>query len=144
MAWKQLPFYNVDYSVGPGRANQMGDVMLVQYFLREFYNHPDFRHEKPQGDMIIDGRFGPTTELWIRAFQSNAASRGRPIHVDGRVDPAVGGFRGGVTSGGKYYTIAHFNFAFRKRYQFKHDHLESAAGVPATLQAQLREGLGSA
>lgn len=138
MAYKHVPFYNLELAVGPGAPNQRADVMLVQYFLRELYAHPDFIADRPAGVMTIDGRFGPVTALWIDQFQKRLKKRGLSVLNDGRVDPARGELlfsKGSISS--ERYTIWHLNLSYRKRFQRSHDHLESDPRVPTELAATL-------
>ena len=138
MSYKHPPFYNVEQAVGPAAPNQRTDVMLVQFFLRELYNHPDLRPEKPAGDMVVDGVCGPVTVSWIGQYQKQLKKKGLSVVTDGRVDPAQGEliFSKGSISG-KRYTIWHMNVSYRKRFLRSHDHLESAPGVPAELAMAL-------
>src|SRR5262245_46382556 len=112
--------------------------MLVQFFLRELYNHPDLRREKPAGNMVVDGVCGPITLRWIDEYQKQLKRKGFSVVTDGRVDPARGElqFSKGSISG-KRYTIWHMNGSYRRRFQSLHDHLERAPGVPAELAAAL-------
>ena len=136
MAYKIPVTYNVDSAVGPNAPNQRGDVQLVQFLLREIYNHPTVRMHKPSGEMVVDGWFGPTTARWIVEFQKLVRSKGRPVLVDGRVDPYGEEEYSSISQ--TIYTIDHLNVTYRRRYRQRHDELENA-GLPAPLSAQLRD-----
>jgi hypothetical protein len=138
MAYKHIPFYNLDQTVGPGAPNQRSDVLLVQYFLRELFNHPDLRADKPPGDVPVDGLFGPVTAIWIGCYQKQLKAKGFSVVTDGRVDPARGELMfSKVAISHERYTIWHMNVSFRKRYPQAHDHLETAPGVPRDLAVAL-------
>ena len=127
MAYKHIPFYNLDQAVGPRAPNQRADVLLVQFFLRELFRQPDLLPDKPPGDLAVDGVFGPVTAQWISQYQKQLVRKGFGVQADNRVDPAQGelAFSKGSISH-KRYTIWHMNQSYRKRLQKSHDHLESA------------------
>jgi hypothetical protein len=138
MAYKHIPFYNLDQPVGLGAPNQRTDVLLVQFFLRELFDHPDLRADKPPGDIAVDGHFGPVTATWISCYQKQLKAKGFSVVTDGRVDPARGELmfsKGSISN--ERYTIWHMNISFRKRFQRAHDHLEAAPGVPPDLAVVL-------
>jgi hypothetical protein len=138
VAYKHIPFYNLDQAVGPGAPNQRTDVLLVQFFLRELFKQPDLLPDKPPGDLAVDGIFGPVTAQWINRYQKQLLRKGFSVQADGRVDPAQGelAFSKGSISH-KRYTIWHMNQSYRKRHQQSHNHLERAPGVPAELAMAL-------
>jgi hypothetical protein len=139
MAYKDPPLYNIDQAVGPGAPNRRTDVMLVQFFLREIYAHPDFVAVKPPGTMQVDGLFGSTTATWIDAWQKLLKTRGKPVIADGRVDPVSSDSWDARTgNGGKRYSFWHLNSSFRRRFLRRHDHLESDGAVPGELTIALR------
>jgi hypothetical protein len=108
--------YNVGMTVGPNRANLEEDVLLVQYFLKKVWARPgEFAPPfppPPEGDMLLDGKFGRITARWITAFQRTERSRGHPCAVDGRVDSAPPGGQNEFV----VYTIAHLNNDFLVTY----------------------------
>ena len=67
--------YVVDRAVGPGRANQRDDVLLVQFFLRVLGPRPvehtteSFLPPALQ-NLAIDGAFGTRTAEAIKVFQA--------------------------------------------------------------------------
>jgi len=139
MAYKDPPLYNIDQAVGPGASNQRTDVMLVQFFLRELYAHPDFVRSKPTGTMAVDGIFGSITATWINEWQKLLKKNGKPVIADGRVDPiSTDSWDARTGNGGKRYTLWHLNSSFRRRFLLRHDHLEADPGVPGELAAAMR------
>src|SRR5262245_38868920 len=92
-------FYNVTFSVGPGRdynwqdddgnwkhahrgaINRRDDVMLVQYFLKRIYQFTPGLIA-PEGIMTVDGFNGPITQRWIVAFQNDVKNAGLSILPD--------------------------------------------------------------
>ena len=75
--------YNVEQAVGPTGANGSGDVKLVQYMIRNIYGQKAL-------DLKVDGYIGPTTNGWIKRFQTDAKTAGNNVLVDGRIDRANG------------------------------------------------------
>lgn len=136
MAIKEPVFYNVDNAVGPGLANSKGDVQLVQFFLREIYSHSSVASEKPQGNMVVDGLFGPITAHWIVEFQKLVRKKGGDVHIDGRVDPAIGNRRAYSSISNTQYTIEHLNMTYRRRFMTRHDYLERSV-LPGPLAGEL-------
>ena len=140
----QLPvFYNVSAAVGAGAYNADDDVSLVQYFLIMIYSTKPLKTShntvlnwsRPQGDLQVDGVFGPITQNWILKFQRDALQLS-PIRVDGRVDRCLsqppGGFVGHVTSSisQTLYTICALNKLFIVNFPDLWDLLSS--GTPIT------------
>jgi len=137
MATKEIPFYNVDHAVGPHAANHRTDVMLVQFFLHEIYNHLSNIANKPNGDMTIDGTFGPITAHWIIQFQNDCKQHGLSVLVDGRVDQARGKQWSSSSISRTKYTIGHLNATYRRRYGAQHDYIEKNPKVPGELAMDL-------
>jgi hypothetical protein len=139
MATKQIPFYNVSHAVGPGAPNRTTDVELVQFFLREIYDHPSNVKKKPAGTMTVDGVAGPITFAWIRRFQEDVKRAGGSVLVDGRVDHARGRQFDSSSISRTGYTIAHMNMTYRRRYGTQHDYLDKHPRIPPALKAEIRE-----
>lgn len=78
--------YNVVHAVGTYCPNHRDDTMLVQYLLVRFYENIEPRTAVPKGNMTVDGKCGPTTKNWIRAFQYDLMVLNHSICADGRVD----------------------------------------------------------
>jgi len=140
MATKEIPFYNVDFAVGPNAINKRTDVMLVQFFLREIYNHPSLIATKPPGTMVVDGLCGPITSQWILHFQQDVKKHGKSVLIDGRVDHARGEQCTLSSISRTGYTIGHLNATYRKRYLAQHDYLERHPKIPGELAQDLAKG----
>ena len=89
-------YCNLTAGVGPKQPNRPDDVALVQYFLKSFYDDPEF---PLSGENIeVDGVYGPTTSRAIHAFQELAAKvlgksgQAEGLAEDGIVDRARGIF----------------------------------------------------
>jgi hypothetical protein len=142
MAIKWCPFYNVESAVGRYCPNQSQDVMLVQYFMRELGNHPDFTGMpgRPAKPCPVDGSYSEDTQAWINWFQQLLRSNALSVATDGRIDPARNPDANSTsTISHTRYTITHLNGSFRKRFHNKHDHLESDSSVPAVLRAKFKK-----
>jgi len=138
MATKEMPFYNVDDAVGPGCPNKRTDIMLVQFFLHEIYNHPSQKQNRPPGaDIEISGDFDATTAQWILHFQNQVKRIGRAIFADGRVDHAKGEQYTRSSISQTQYTITHLNISYARRFRPQHNHLEKHPRVPGELKADL-------
>ena len=129
-------FYNVHRAVGPGRPNQHEDVLLVQYFLKSIYDHPNATNpplHPPFGSkMVVDGVAGPITFSWIKHFQAELQSRGQSIVVDGIVNPAVGSFAG---PSGSTYTIVRLSAGFLQARPADYPNISKAGDCPPMLGA---------
>ena len=88
MAFEKFPFYNLDAGVGSCRGNLRGDVLFVQFLLRNVYDHPMGIIGRPAGTLDINGKFDPATGSYILAFQKAMARLGRAVKGDGQIDPA--------------------------------------------------------
>ena len=108
-----LPFlWNVTKHVGWGRANNLTDVMLVQFFLAQYARDPtnDFR---PTNEILVpDGIFGPITHSWIKAFQKTNWG----CYPDGKVDH-VDGSHEYMSNHDRRYTIIALNLAYWNSYR---------------------------
>jgi hypothetical protein len=140
--------YDVDAAVGPGASNRRDDVLLVQFFLFELYSEvAELKKRDPFGDAVrkkkrealVDGIFGPFTAAWILDVQRFIKSKGRTVHVDGRVDPSRSSYDKKSTITRTTYTIVHLNSAFRRRHMLQHDHLDRHPRIPAELKVKLRD-----
>jgi peptidoglycan hydrolase-like protein with peptidoglycan-binding domain len=74
-------FYNVSAAVGNHCHNMAEDVMLVQLFLKKFFE----RFPSPKGELKVDGVCDPVTVTWIKAFQTMMRNS---VHPDGIVSRA--------------------------------------------------------
>jgi hypothetical protein len=74
-------FYNVSAAVGNHCHNMVEDVMLVQFFLKKFYE----RFPSPKGELKVDGVCDPVTSTWIKAFQTLMKNT---VHPDGIISRA--------------------------------------------------------
>jgi hypothetical protein len=126
---KSYPFYNLTHSVGKGGSNYGDDVWLVQYMLTEIANHPTGGGESaPKTKLPINGVYSPLLDDWIFWFQKQVQMHGKPVTVDGRIDPLPTiGNQGFCLANlqGKGWTIVHLNAVYRRRFHNKHDHLEA-------------------
>ncbi len=134
MAEKEIPFYNIRQSVGPGRANSRTDVMLVQFFLQQIFDHPNAVKDKPVGaKMEINGTYDEIVGAWIKQYQ---VSSRLPLVADGRVDRAPQQVAK-TPRAHRFYTITMMNYEYRAYYPAAHDHLEKHPSIPSLLQAEL-------
>lgn len=81
----------VSLGVGPGRANNIDDVTLVQYMLNLWLQHPETALVKSNaGDrgkpLATDGIIGPKTKAQILLFQEDQKYSGFSFICDGRMD----------------------------------------------------------
>lgn len=110
--------YNVSFPVGPGRANNQDDVMLVQHAINTLLTHFEIKNAK--GGRITtylkrDGIFGPRTAEAILGYQQHARDvRHLVITADGVVEPAS--HTGWTKHSNLQYTIVHLNRDHRKLY----------------------------
>jgi len=140
MATKEMPFYNVDGAVGPGCPNKRTDVMLVQFFLHEIYDHPTQKPNKPAGpDIGISGNFDATTAQWILHFQNQVKRIGHRISTDGRVDHAKGEQYTRSSISQTQYTITHMNISYARRFRQQHNQLEAHPRIPGELKTELAQ-----
>ena len=140
MATKEMPFYNVDDAVGPGCPNKRSDVMLVQFFLHEIFNHPSLKPNRPPGpDIGISGNFDATTAQWILHFQNQVKRIGRLIVADGRVDHAKGAQYSKSSISQTQYTITHLNISYARRFRQQHNFLETHPLVQGELKTELAQ-----
>jgi len=107
--------FTVDMGVGPGRANNRDDVLVVQYLLNLWLQHPESARVRalagPQASrrLAVDGIIGPKTKACIELFQGAiTALDDAPIICDGCIDKP----RGDMTVPGLHqttYTIFELN-----------------------------------
>ena len=88
LGFERHPFYNLDTGVGSRRGNLRGDVLLVQFFLRDVFEHPMGMMGKPDGILDVTGKFNSTTGSYILAFQREITRNGHPVTPDGQIDAA--------------------------------------------------------
>ena len=81
-------FYNLLSAVGLGCPNTIEDVKVVQFFLQRMFSLAQFKLQKPWGNMIVDGKFGPVTRAWILRSQMLCKQGGNNVLIDGIVDKA--------------------------------------------------------
>lgn len=129
MAYKLMPVYNIDQSVGQGGVNQPQDVRLIQTMLNELAKiRVDWA---PSTLLPVDGVATPVLRDWITAYQKHVRAAGQPITVDGRVDPMAvtklvdwsSGF------GGSWSTMFTLNYNLRKRALGVHEGLATRLGI---------------
>ncbi len=87
MAYKIMPVYNINKSVGQNGTNLVQDVLLIQTFLNELSKAKG--GWAPAVPLLVNGLPSPVLVQWITAFQKSVKERGNPIAVDGRVDPML-------------------------------------------------------
>ena len=129
--------YSVDRAVGPGRANDRNDVLLVQFLLNAAAKPsgglPGIQ-PAGQGPLMVDGVFGSKTAAYIRHYQ--AAGQGKTT-VDGVVSPVEEGSLIGSLHG-KVITIAHLNGSYAKRFGVQaHLRLDLDPAFPPALRPAL-------
>jgi len=128
-------FYNLSMAVGDWAPNRKDDVMLVQFLLREVYKGPAFDPPlpKPEGEMKVDGIFGPITKRFLFTFQTDMRKRGGLLSADGRAD-RVRGFTSSISQ--TMYTVFFLNIKVNQvRDDFQELHL--AKDIPQELAFQL-------
>jgi peptidoglycan hydrolase-like protein with peptidoglycan-binding domain len=85
--------YNIDFPIGPGRFNKKDDVALVQKLLRYIYVETDHMRRRgspmPRGtpDIVVDGKFGPTTSKYILHYKQFLRSHGPSVFPDAVILP---------------------------------------------------------
>jgi hypothetical protein len=85
--------YNIDFPIGPGRTNNKDDVALVQKLLRYIFVETEHGRRRgsplPRGtpDIVVDGKFGPTTSKYILHFKQALRLRGFSVFPDAVVLP---------------------------------------------------------
>ena len=131
MATKFFPFYNVGQPVGKTGTNNSEDVVLVQFFLSEVAKVPPHPIPPPATPLTVNGMASPALTEWILWFQNCVKKVGKPVQVDGRIDPAM--LHGGDIYGGSG-TIVHLNVTYRRRFRAGHNALETASNCPASLR----------
>lgn len=136
MAIKYVPFYNVENSVGKGGVNSPEDVLLVQYFLSNIAKMPPHPIPPPGLPLTVNGMATPLLNDWIDWFQKSVQKVGKPIIVDGKIDPAK--IYGGSIRGGQG-TIVHLNATYRNRFRSQHSQLEIAPNFPGVLSTKFAD-----
>jgi hypothetical protein len=129
VAYKIMPVYNIDQSVGQGGANQMQDVRLIQYILNELAKiRADWAPATP---LPVDGIANAVLRDWITAYQKHVRAAGQPITVDGRVDPmaVIKGVDWSSGFGGSWSTMFTLNYNLRKRAAGVHEGLAARLGI---------------
>jgi len=132
------PIYNVAMAVGSQYApNVWDDVLLVQFFLKKIYEHPESPYVSPEaGSMKVDGLCGPKTKAWIRHFQTAGKFNNRKGWVDGRIDRSQGS--GVATIQKAIYWISFLNNDFAVLYGLQvYDNLWMIPDMPPALNGTL-------
>jgi hypothetical protein len=137
IAVKKYPYiYNVSFAVGYGRYNVRDDVLLIQYFLKKIWAR--LERKPPIGVMEVDGLMGPTTDRWIRNFQSGGTMvtpDSTVMYQDGIVNRAVGAQE--ISGSEMNYTIVMLNYNFGKKYPELFYILPAAPDLPPELAYSL-------
>jgi hypothetical protein len=82
----------IENGVGLGRANNIDDVVLIQYMLNIWIQHQKTAYWRQRSGLndskplIVDGLFGPRTGRRILQFQNYCNKNAIPVIPDGRVD----------------------------------------------------------
>jgi hypothetical protein len=85
--------YNIDFPIGPGRFNMKDDVALVQKLLRYIFVETEHARRRgaplPRGtpDIVVDGKFGPTTSKYIVHFKLALRRRSFSVFPDAVILP---------------------------------------------------------
>jgi hypothetical protein len=140
------PIMSVTMGVGPGRANNIDDVTLVQFMLNIWLQDRSNavtrqRAGKAGRALTVDGIIGPKTKSQILLFQKAMVKAGNPTQCDGCVDrlpePAFNMYAGGI------YTLWMLHVTVQ-RLRGKAVH-ELGYELPGTLfRAAARAGFGPA
>ncbi|MBL8221560.1 MAG: hypothetical protein JNL62_20160 [Bryobacterales bacterium] len=86
MAYRIMPIYNIDRTVGEGEANLPHDVKLVQSLIAGLAALGP-TPEAPARPPFPDGRFSAELKQWIMAIQKFVASKNGGLRPDGKVHP---------------------------------------------------------
>jgi hypothetical protein len=133
--------YNVSYGIGYVGVNSRDDVMLVQYLLKKIWERVKGAMP-PAGNMVVDGWMGPTTDRWIRDYQSGRVfdppQPSLMVH-DGIVDRAMGGEDTPIQH--RTWTIIMLNVGFKKKYPELYYTLPAAPDLPPLLASSLAQGM---
>lgn len=133
-------FANVGMAVGRGKPNNRGDVLLVQYLLRELFRNPS-EHKPPlvppEQPVRVDGRFGPNTHKGIVKFKLNIFSQGGSIALDPWVDTARISAVSSISQ--TTYAILWMNYLYKLARPTEFDDMLAGKGpdMPAELAAEL-------
>lgn len=106
--------FMVEMGVGAGRANNRGDVTLVQYLMNLWLETPGvavYRQKLGSANnkkLDVDGIYGPKTGSRIKQFQRYLSTGINPVICDGRIDKVPGDWNSSV-NGTKAYTIGQLN-----------------------------------
>ena len=117
--------YNVEKAVGPIAPNAQGDVKLVQYMIRHLYGNA-------AAALKVDGWIGPTTNTWIKRFQTDAKNAGNNVLVDGKIDRAFGQL---ASVSKTVYAMLVMNTALRKANPTAYANLPNAVPISTYAQA---------
>lgn len=109
------PFMSVTLGVGPGRANNIDDVTLVQFMLNIFFQDKSNAVLRQRAGatgkaLAVDGIIGPKTKAQILLFQKDMTQRGIFMKKDGCVDRIPNGADSDLYGGG-FYTMPWLHFA---------------------------------
>ncbi len=129
VAYKVMPVYNIEHSVGQGGVNQQQDVRLIQTMLNELaIIRTDWA---PAAPLPVDGFASQVLRDWIIAYQKHVHAQGQPIAIDGRVDPMAVTKYGDWSSGfgGSWSTMFTLNYNLRKRAASAHEGLAGRLGI---------------
>jgi hypothetical protein len=128
---EDMLFYNLDAAVGRGCQNNVGDVLLVQYFLDEALSDTSRFPDAPESP-DFNGTVDDTTLAAIAYYQKKLRSTGKNISTDGRIDPAVNHQSHGAISGTQY-TIIWLNLEYQKSRPAEYKQLAKASDCPPGL-----------
>jgi hypothetical protein len=96
--------------------------------LNQLATDPALAGTTPDSDLPVNGVYTSALDDWVFWFQDQLRQRGLPVTVDSRIDPLPAVRNSGYCQEGMqgmFYTIAHLNATFRRRFPDKHDHLEA-------------------
>lgn len=133
-------FYNIDAAVGDRGLNERTDVLLVQYLLKENTRLKSLSYLQAQevgGGSPVDGVWTPHWGTLLHNYQNDLRHRGKPIVIDGRVDPVVAGrVRGPIQH--MQYTILWLNMGYQEVRPADFPRMAEANDCPGELRPRLK------
>lgn len=137
-------FFNVSARVGKGQLNDVIDVQLVQFFLKQIGEQNGLRND-PEALAICravnpTGTVDDATVAAITAFQQHRRRKHPNTVADGIISPARGG-TGGLYAEGTPWAILPMNTAIRTAFPELWPRLQDIPGCPTLVAAKTIESV---